>query len=176
MGDIFQDKIAALLMEARDESYRDGYERGKSDAKRELLAFLGARDGEVADLPAANADANNITQVCNPQRRDANERQRAPKGIVRKFVTRVLNESPGLTPQEMPDRATSDFERMIKVTSIRSELRNGRLQGRYQDDHGHWYLASDGEEVEAEGKSLQGQPSASDSNSDGGEPNAAALI
>ena len=42
----------------------------------------------------------------------------------------------------MPGHAASDVERSIKLSSIRVELRNGGLQGRYVSDGGRWSLAA----------------------------------
>lgn len=122
------------------------YERGKADAKRELLAFLGARTAVFEDTHPPSL-VNDTSAASSTQ-----ERQRAPKGIVPKFVKRVLRQYAGprhgLTPQEIRTHAESEHEKMIKPASIRSELRNGRTAGRYREVHGRWFLANGGEEKE----------------------------
>jgi len=70
--------------------------------------------------------------------------KRAPRGSVPRFVERVLRDRPGLTPQEIVAQAATDTERRIKLGSIRTELTNGRGQGRYQLVDGRWSLASPG--------------------------------
>lgn len=135
-------QIADLVKRAEDAAY----ERGKADAKRELLAFLGAKpsmQSEPAKRPlASNSDI----------RRPPQDRQRAPKGIVPQFVRRVLSEhtkaGQRLTPQEIIEHAETDFEKMIKVASVRGELRAGRDAGRYREIGGRWLLANGGEEKE----------------------------
>lgn len=162
----YTDEIAAIIRRAEAAAY----ERGKADAKRELLAFLGQKDADISAAPSPQADDSDAPT--DGQSRPADERQRAPKGIVPKFVKRVLGSvTHGLSPQEMRAYAQDDFERMIKPASIRSELRNGRKAGRYIDRNGKWYLVSS----EAEGGSGQDNPSASDDNN-GGKSDAAALI
>lgn len=148
----------------------DAYERGKVDAKRELLAFLGQKDETIA--ATAKPQAYDSRTSTDHQQRPAGERQRAPKGLVPKFIRRVLSESSKpLTPQEILDHASDDYERMIKPASIRSALRVGRESSELNEENGCWFLVSS----EAEGRSGQDDPSASESNN-GGKSNAAALI
>lgn len=164
--DTYIDEIAAVLRRVEAAAY----ERGKADAKRELLRFLGADKLQHSADTLVKEDSNPEPAV--GQERPASTRQRAPKGLVPKFVKRVLGSvSHGLSPQEMRAYAEDEFERMIKPASIRSELRNGKKAGRYIDSNGKWFLVSS----EAEGQSGNDDPSASDDNN-GGESDAAALI
>lgn len=151
----YTDEITAIIRRVEAAAY----ERGKADAKRELLEFLGQKEADIAHSP------RHIEQVkpntAHDQQRPADERKRAPKGIVPKFVKRVLGSVPhGLSPQEMRAYAENDFERMIKPASIRSELRNGKKAGQYTDRNGKWYLVSS----EAEDQPSQDGSSASELN------------
>ena len=116
----------------------DAYERGRADAKKELLDLLqpgGGRSGARAGRgKAAGRKASNGKQ--------ASRGKRAPRGSVRPFVERVLREHPGAAVSEIPGHAAGDVERSIKLSSIRVELRNGRLRGRYVSDRGRWSLAA----------------------------------
>lgn len=122
------------------------YERGKADAKRELLAFLGAKVSMVSGEPKPSLISDASTD------RPAQERQRAPKGIVPKFIINVLRRhasaNRGLTAKKIVSHAETDFEKMIKIASIRGELRTGRNDGRFREDGGRWFLANDGGESE----------------------------
>ena len=53
-----------------------------------------------------------------------------------------LRDRPGLTPPEILERAATDMERLIKLSSILTELRNGRRQGKYELSGGRWSLAA----------------------------------
>ena len=44
--------------------------------------------------------------------------------------------------QEILDRADTDAERMVKLSSIRTELTKGRWHGRYETEDGRWSLAA----------------------------------
>ena len=67
-----------------------------------------------------------------------------PSGSVPRFVEQVLRDRPGLTPPEILACAATDMERLIKLASIRTELRNGRGQGKYELNGGRWSLAASG--------------------------------
>lgn len=76
---------------------------------------------------------------------DTEGRKRAPKGLPRKLVKRVLRENAnfGSTPQDIVDAAITEDERMIAVSTIRGELRKGLESGLYIDRDGRWYLDKD---------------------------------
>ncbi len=59
-----------------------------------------------------------------------------------RFVEQVLRDHPGSTVQEILGLAATDEERLIKLSSIRVELRNGRKQGRYESRGRRWSLAA----------------------------------
>ena len=52
-----------------------------------------------------------------------------------------MRDNPGQTPPEILARAAGDMERLIKLPSIRTELRNGGKQGKYEQKDGRWFLA-----------------------------------
>jgi hypothetical protein len=163
------DEISEIIRRIEAEAY----ERGKAAAKRELLAFLGQKDATMTtsqDHPKEDSATSE-----SQQQRPVEDRQRAPKGIVPKFVKRVLASSRrGLNPHEILAMAEDDYERMIKLPSVRSELRLGRDK-RYWEQGGNWFLIrEDGGSEEADGQLLHGEPSASVSN-EGGSEDAAAL-
>jgi len=53
-------------------------------------------------------------------------------------------------PPEILARADTDMERLIKLASIRTELRNGRRRGKYELNYGRWSLAAGTGAVETE--------------------------
>ena len=125
----------------------ESYARGKEDAKRELMEFLNGKTQPAVELRKPTPVIVRDRPVKPP-----GERQRAPKGSVVKFINRVLTSADqGLTPQEIQTYASDEYERMIKVASIRGDLRAGRNAGRYNEQRGQWFLVKDGGNGEAEG-------------------------
>lgn len=163
------DEISAIIRRVEAAAEKRGYERGLAEAKQALIAQITAFGAAPKEQ---DAPKRNVTEIAIQERssdRPAVQRQRAPKGIVGRFVTQVLSNEPGLSAKEIGERAETEFERMIKPGSIRGELRNGSKSGKYRTQDGKWFLS-----VEAGGQSLVGQPPAS--NHDQGDDDAAALI
>ena len=169
MSSTYLDEIAAVLRRAE----AIAYERGKADAKRELLEFLRQKDAQIASPPEPHKQPSTEEVT---QQRPVDERQRAPKGVARKLAMRTLySAQKPMTAAAILERAATDFEKMVKPASMRSELRNGKREMLYVDNSGAWSLTQMGREtIEAEGVNLDIQPSASDDNNNGGS-NAAAL-
>jgi hypothetical protein len=172
MSNTHIDQIAEIMRRAVEEAEARAYERGRADERAEMLAIL--QSGAPQSQHRVSAPATQYTLEVPAQHveyeRPASDRKRAPKGLVPKFVQRVLAENPGLTPKGILARASDEYERMIKPASVRGELRQGKDHGRYTTDDGRWYLVSS----EAEDRSSTDQTSASDS-SQGGSEDAAAL-
>ena len=127
------ERLSALIAETEAEAYA----RGRADARKELLDILGA--GERA--APAGARRGRPPGAAAPKRRGGGSK-RAPKGSVPPFVEQALRDHPGSTVQEILGLAATDVERLIKLPSIRLELRNGRKQGRYELRDGRWSLAA----------------------------------
>ena len=127
-------RLSALITEIEAEAYA----RGQADARQELLDLLGAGTGRRADTKASRERP--AKPAAAPKRR-ASGRKRAPKGSVPRFVEQALRDNPGQTPPEILARAADDMERLIKLPSIRTELRNGGKQGKYELKDGRWFLA-----------------------------------
>lgn len=121
------DRVSALIAAFEAEAYA----RGKADAKKELLEILGG------GAKPAGASRGRL-RAESPQKRRTGGRKRAPRGSVPRFVERALRAHPGSTVADIAGHATDDIERSVKVASIRVELRNGRVQGRYVSDNGRW--------------------------------------
>lgn len=170
------DEIADIVKRAVSEAEAKGYARGLSDARSQMLAALDRGFGSIRPEPLVNevdqsvSDSLEEDSIARYNERSVSDRQRAPKGIVPKFVTRVLSEHSGLLPRDFLQFADSEYEKMIRPDSIRSELSSGKTKGRYRTQDGKWFLSE-----EAEGQTMAGQPSASGNDSNGGSPNAAAL-
>ena len=64
------------------------------------------------------------------------------RGSVPRFVEQALRDHPGSTVQEILALAATDEERLIRLSSIRVELQNGRKQGRYESRDRRWSLAA----------------------------------
>ena len=128
------ERLAALIAGIEAEAY----ERGRADARKELLDLLQPESGQ----PGARAVRGKAAGKKASNGKRAGRSTRAPRGSVRPFVERVLRDHPGAAASEIPEHAAGDVERSIKLSSIRVELRNGGLQGRYVSDRGRWLLAA----------------------------------
>ena len=129
------DRLSTLTAEIEAEAYA----RGQADARKELLDVLGS--GELR-APRAKASRGRRAKTAAAPERRASGRKRAPRGSVPRFVEQALRDRPGLTPAEILERAATDMERLIKLSSILTELRNGRRQGKYELSGGRWSLAA----------------------------------
>lgn len=150
-------EIINALHEELEHACRDaelrGYQRGQADAKSEILAVLqskivrevqdvgvnvqqlGLLEQHVDSVPptgfAAAIPADDAPEA---------ERKRAPKGLPQKLVDRVLGaRNDGVTPKDIAAAAETNNERMIKESTIRGELRKGRVEGRYEERNKRWY-------------------------------------
>lgn len=131
------DKLSAFIAEIEAAAYA----RGQADAKKEILDLLGSGGAQLAQ---ARATRGRRGKKAEPKTRRASGRKRAPKGSVPRFVEQALRDRPGQTPPEILERAATDMERLIKLPSIRTELRNGRKQGKYALNDGRWTLSGPG--------------------------------
>ena len=125
-------KLSALIAEIEAEAYA----RGRSDARKALLDILGA-GGERASPAGARRGRPGAAA-----KRRVGGSKRAPRGLAPRFVEQALRDHPGSTVQEILGLAATDEERLIRLLSIRTELRNGRTQGRYELRDGRWSLAA----------------------------------
>ena len=113
------------------------YARGKADARKEVLAALGAGE-KTASRPRRSEPPGK--RPAGQAR--ANKGKRAPRGAVRPLVERALRDRPGSTPPEILERAANDGERLVKPASVQVELYAGRREGRYESRDGRWSLAA----------------------------------
>ena len=164
------DELAAIIKRAEDGAYA----RGRADANKDLLAHLSAQATPAKRAaPQPEKTLTKGEEKAIPRIRPLEGvRLRAPRGVVPAFVSRVLSKQPNVTPKEILAHVETEFERMIKPPSLRSELRNGRKQGRYRSEFGRWSLANTKNE-EPEGGPATETPS--DSNDDNGGSHGTAL-
>lgn len=127
------DDIIAAEQKRLEHVLRAAYDAGRKAAKQELLAVLSSDTPTPSHVSADDGGA-------------IKSRQRAPKGLPRKLVSRVLHENHflGSTPQNIVDAAVTEDEKMIAVSTIRSELRKGKDEGRYVERDGLWSLSRRG--------------------------------
>lgn len=126
-------RVSALVAEIEAEAY----ERGRADARKEILTLLGAA-GEPAPRPQRGRP-----RTARPERKPrAGGGKRAPRGTVRALVGRAMRDRLEATPQEILNCATTEAELLVKLSSIRVELHTGRRQGRYESRDGRWSLAA----------------------------------
>ena len=168
-------ELSALIAEIETEAYA----RGRSDARKELLDILGA--GGKRPAPAG-ARRGRRPGTGTPKPRTGGSK-RAPRGSVPRFVEQALRDHSGSTVQEILALAATDEERLIRLSSIRVELQNGRKQGRYESRDRRWSLAAsapaaageDGSsgappEVEPERDDAAGAPTGGAAGASAGEP------
>lgn len=141
--------IQAILERVKSEAY----EQGKADAKREMLQLLS--DGSNAAAPTTPA-ATSVSSA--PPTTVDKPRSRAPRGLVAKLIAKAIRNAPdpnmGLTPAQITEAAETEDEKMIKVSSVRGELRR-RENVLYREDSGRWVLiGNDESDVEAPGYGL----------------------
>ena len=137
------------------------YARGQADARKELLELLGAEGAPVAGAKATRGRGAKKAAAPNPR---ASGRKRAPKGSVLRFVEQALRARPGLTPPEIMASAATDMERLIKLSSVRTELRNGGQQGKYEVSAGRWSLSESASGVSGASEAgASGTPAGSES-------------
>ena len=141
------EKFSALIAEIE----AGAYARGQADARKELLDILGA--GERATPTGARRGRPGAAA-----KRRAGGSKRAPRGSVPRFVEQALRDNPGSTVQEILGLASTDAERLIRLSSIRVELGNGRKQGRYVSRGRRWSLAASASTVAGEGGSSGAPP------------------
>lgn len=150
------EKIEAALealKTAMADDLKAAYEHGKRDAKAEILAILstgGAVSVEVAQNAGKHGEVVLATISEAPDFTPANhERKRAPRGLPRTLTERALREylDVGRTPADILDYATTSYEKMIKLSSLRSELRKGEKEGRYREHSGVWFLTEINNEI-----------------------------
>lgn len=135
--DAISEEIIALIERAK----ADAYERGRADAKREMLDMLShgvARPSSPYEA-TTNAEESFVESNAN--------RKRAPRGLVGKLILKTLGSqsysSVGLSPLEIEQSAETEDERMIKVSSIRGELKR-RKDVWYREIGGKWLLTDQG--------------------------------
>ncbi|MBI1418868.1 MAG: hypothetical protein GC146_16750 [Limimaricola sp.] len=131
----------------------EAYLLGQSDAKAEMLALLSGRTSGLAtthndlspESPAPTIAGHEYDEDDDETSETVGGRKRAPKGLPRALTDRVLSErnDVGSSPQDILEAAQTDYERMIKVSTIRGELRKGLEDGRYTERNGLWYIDSD---------------------------------
>lgn len=122
------DDIISAEQKRIESVLRAAFEAGEESAKANILALL----SNGGTKPGKSTDQDDIVA----------DRKRAPRGLPRKLVKRVLaeNEFLGTSPQDIEDAAVSEFEKMIALSTIRGELRKGKEQGLYIEEDGLWYL------------------------------------
>ncbi|MCY4551531.1 MAG: hypothetical protein OXC28_24570 [Defluviicoccus sp.] len=144
------ERLSSLIAEIEAEAYA----RGQADARREFLDAIGTPGGQLA---GAKAGRGSRGKQAAPKRKPGG-RKRAPRGSVPGFVERALQGGQALAPPEILERAATHMERLIKLASVRTELRNGRRTGKYELKDGRWSLAA-GSAAEETGDPAPAEPS-----------------
>lgn len=118
-----QKRLASVL--------RAAFEAGEQSARHKILSML----SEDATIDSSASTASD----------EISERKRAPRGLPRKLVKRVLAEREylGSGPQDIADAAVTEHEKMIALSTIRGELRKGTEAGLYLERDGLFYLDPD---------------------------------
>ena len=168
MSNAHVDELVALIRSIE----ADAYERGKADAKREIMTYL-TTNAALESGTSGPGEKQPRRRRQGIIERATSDRVRAPKGTTAALINRALWPHGGLTPAEILTYAETEYEKMISGASLRNQLRRGREEGRYRrTDDGRWYMVDTGKD-EAEGQPGKAQPSAS--NRSQGESHAPAI-
>ena len=138
--DATEAKLLSAIRGALKDAYAAGVAAGelaaKDRARKELIAQL---SGFASAAPVATPS---LDYQHDEPTESAGDRLRAPKGLPRELVKRALAANPnGLIPADIEKYAETDYERMVKLTTIRSELRRGKEEGLYVERGGIWTLS-----------------------------------
>ena len=122
------DDIIAAEQKRLESVLRAAFEAGQEHARSNMLALLSGDASKSANVLATAEHAP--------------DRKRAPRGLPRKLVMRVLTDNSflGSSPQDIESAAVTEFEKMIALSTIRGELRKGKETGLYIEENGLWYL------------------------------------
>lgn len=152
----FEEEMKAFQMalaRAYDQGFHDGAERAKQQV---IAAITGASSSVVEVVDLAETESKDAVEA---PKAVEEKRKRAPKGLPRALTMKAMKgNSNGVTPQQIAESAETDFEKMIAISSIRSELRKGEVEDRYVEVDGLWHLA---DPDEAGGHTVQNTPPAS---------------
>ena len=152
------DSIVAEIMASVEKQVQDAivatwkkaYAQGQHDANAKIRALL-QLDEDSSSVKLIESEGQPLTPIQTDVSADIEmpisgsdagaERKRAPKGLPRQFVTRVLTDRPdGASLVDILTMAQTDHERMIAPSTIRGELRKGREEGRYEERNNLWTL------------------------------------
>ena len=136
-------EIIIRLRQAIADAEQRGYQRGVRETMDKIQSLVmpdATTAASSSDVREATASVDTDDGEADDNSDTVKERKRAPKGLVRKVIKRALEATPGLTPAEIEATAQDEFEKMIRASSYRSELRKGREAGLYREDDGKWFL------------------------------------
>jgi len=120
LDDIARD-MRALLEKA--------YQKGVADTRAAILSAVQGPVGQAAQ-PVARARTKPPS---------SGERQRAPRGLIRKVITQMLAERGPMSLQDI-EAAIPDYDQEVSPKSAGTELRRGEEQGLYERDVAGWRL------------------------------------
>lgn len=122
------EEIIAAEKAHLDQLLRAAFDAGRASMKADMLKALDADLPDKVDLDYRSASTH--------------DRIRAPRGLARKMMQRVLNDNAiyGMTVAQIVDARATAYEKMLKASSIRSELRRGASEGLYIERNGKWFL------------------------------------
>ena len=154
---ILKDAVAAVSAQIHaslEAAWLEGYAQGGRDANAKIRALLAGEDEVSTTVNIDNSrtePVGNGSQVQLVARAssieakssvlDISDRKRAPRGLPKKLIETALgNNNDGISVTSIMDSATTELEKMVAASTIRSELRKGQAAGRYKETNGLWYL------------------------------------
>ena len=141
MTTLFLEEIILGLRAAVVDAEARGYVRGVDETMQRIQQLVLGDRAATKSAPPEAAMAADVSGSVDSVGGESDERKRAPKGLVRKVITRELKRYPGMTPLQIAAKAENYLEKMIADASYRSELRKGRNSGHYREEGGKWFLA-----------------------------------
>lgn len=146
-------KLKELIAEAFSAVYDAGVDVGRKEGviseRKRILTTLGIGESSEQDMRSASSIQHHIVDESTPlppsgwQDDHVPARQRAPKGLPRALIIKALKQNPnGLIPTDILDYAETDYERMVKLSTIRGALKLGEKNGEFVEAGGVWMLTA----------------------------------
>ena len=145
-----------MIKRAYDAGFKAGVAAGAQHAQASVLEKIKAAlstDGEssvgVSLDDVAVVDEFRLVSHISPSAPGrmplparASDRLRAPKGLPKALVDRVLYDLDvlGVRLQDIMNEAKTEHEKMIAASTIRGVLRKGAKDGHYEEKNGYWGL------------------------------------
>jgi hypothetical protein len=126
-------RVLAAASEAIAAAVEEAYRAGELAARERVLAAIGVT-GAAPAVAVAMSSSPGVVRVDDTGRR-------APRGLTKEVVTRVLRENPGGLSLEDVQRLALGHDRRLAEKTVYNELMRGR-SAEYRHVEGKWHLTA----------------------------------